>query len=161
LHEELPGFFGSATQRPPTCSSQEQELSTHPSQLRLAPQLPGKWHAIRERTPPPPQPLLLYSDLFLSIVRRIRAANSSVEGPGSPPHLDPYQQPGNLPVCSLKRDPRYNSQASTLPGSANPNSQTARVAPDDERKLKFGSSSLEAFAPEHFSTGATEVVVAN
>ncbi|KAH6650350.1 hypothetical protein F5144DRAFT_478934, partial [Chaetomium tenue] len=41
------------------------------------------------------------------------------------------------------------------------NSQTARVAPDDERKLKFGSSSLTAFAPEHFSTGATEVVIAN
>ncbi|KAK4129007.1 hypothetical protein N657DRAFT_562270, partial [Parathielavia appendiculata] len=42
-----------------------------------------------------------------------------------------------------------------------PNPQTARVAPDDERKLKFGSSNLQLLHPNILSTGATEEVVAD
>ncbi|KAK4044416.1 hypothetical protein C8A01DRAFT_12223, partial [Parachaetomium inaequale] len=82
----------------------------------------------------------------------------------------PLESPATLRICTPTKTSRPALKSGTpaiihrLPPSLvlpAPNPQTARVAPDDERKLKFGSSSLAAFAPEHLSTGATEVVVAD
>jgi hypothetical protein len=96
---------------------------------------------------------------FIPTRRGICAQQTApLEPPGNPPHLYPYQTSrpalkSGTPAIIHRLPPSL-----VLP-APNPNPQTARVAPDDERKLKFGSSSLAAFAPEHLSTGATEVVV--
>ncbi|KAL2183877.1 hypothetical protein L209DRAFT_766537 [Thermothelomyces heterothallicus CBS 203.75] len=78
--------------------------------------------------------------------------------PANPPHSYPYETSrpalkSGTPAITRKLPPSL-----VLPA---PGPQTARVAPDDERKLKFGSSNVDTFAPEHLSTGATEVVVAD
>ncbi|AEO53807.1 hypothetical protein MYCTH_2122680 [Thermothelomyces thermophilus ATCC 42464] len=96
--------------------------------------------------------------VFVAAAATRRDKQSPFESPGKPSAFVPLRnlQPAlksGTPAITRKLPPSL-----VLPA---PDPQTARVAPDDERKLKFGSSNFDTFAPEHLSTGATEVVVAD
>ncbi|KAL2161659.1 hypothetical protein VTH06DRAFT_8221 [Thermothelomyces fergusii] len=79
------------------------------------------------------------------------------EFPGNPLHSYPYHKPSGAVLKS--GTPAIARRLPPSPVLPTPDPQTARVAPDDERKLKFGPSNFDTFTPEHLSTGAIEVVV--